>query len=82
MSKEEEDQQVENMRPRQLGNKTAIKRNRIRMDAWQSASNTYKGGTRKVYIKNATKGDLIKEEIKLFFSNGESPKKKHQLFQS
>lgn len=52
------------------------------MDAWKSASNTYKGGTRKVYIKNATKGDLIKEEIKLFFLMENHQKKKHQLFQS
>lgn len=33
------------------------------------------GGTRKVSIKkNATKDDLIKEGIRLFFPNGESPK--------
>lgn len=79
LSEEEEEQQLEDMRPRQIGNKNAEKQTRKIELGWMHGGVQVRlkkgGGTRKVSIKkNATKDDLIKEGIRLFFPNGESPK--------
>lgn len=78
LSKEEE-QQLEDMRPRQLGNKNAEKQSRKINLGWMHGGKQVKlkkgGGTKKINIKkNATKDELIKEGIRLFFPDGESPK--------
>ena len=67
------------MRPRQLGNRNAQKQTRKIELGWIHLGVQVRlrkgGGKRKINIKkDATKKDMIKEGIQLFFPHGESPK--------
>lgn len=73
------EEESEEMRPRQLGNRNAQKKTRKIELGWFHLGVQVRlrkgGGTRKISIKkDATKKDLIKEGIKLFFPHGDSPK--------
>ena len=73
------EEESEEMRPRQLGNRNAQKQTRKIELGWIHLGVQVRlrkgGGTRKINIKkDATKKDMIKEGIQLFFPHGESPK--------